>query len=103
MNTITKIRILESGLMEVDPLTAVDFGHNKLTYQWSAGGIFPTDKKGEITNKTTIVPSQLSDYEQEQLMEALKTKLQYLKSDYFQKAKTAEKILEAVNDKDRDY
>jgi hypothetical protein len=103
MHILTKIRLLESGLHEVDPSATVDFGYDKLRYQWTALGIYSTDKKGVRVNENMIVSSQLSEYEQEQLESALVTRLQWIKNDYSEKAKTAGKILKAVNDKDMDY
>jgi hypothetical protein len=102
MNTITKVRLLETALMEVDPLAKVDFGYNQAKYQWEAGAISTLDKKGVVT-ASGILPSALSDYEQEQLQSALQTRLQWLQNDYSDKSKTAERILKAVNDNDRDY
>jgi hypothetical protein len=104
MNTITKVRLLETALMEVDPEAKVDFGYNATKYQWHAGAIVTLDKKGNLASASvTVVPSALSDYEQEQLLSALQTKLQWIQNDYAGKAKTAERILKAVNDRDTDY
>ena len=103
MNDLTKIRLLETALMEVAPLGKVDFGYNQHAYQWDCGGVFPVDKKGGRVGQNQFIPSQLTEYEQRQLLDALKTKLQFLAHDYSDKAKTAERILKAVSDKDMDY